>query len=225
MSDTRAVTVRAPRPTEIVLTRVFDAPRWLVFEALTRPELLGRWFGADGWDLVDCEVDLRVGGRWRFVSVGPGGAEMGHGGVYREVVPPQRLVVHRDLRRPVVPRRVAGDRRAQRARRAHNDLTTTLWFPSRQVRDQVLSSPMERGVGESYDRLARLLRAVADRDTTRRQVMNWTLEVVIGPGRRTSTGPRPSTPTNSASPSTTTPRSATSCASSSSPRPDRAARS
>ncbi len=164
MSDTRAVTVRAPRPTEIVLTRVFDAPRRLVFDALTRPDLLRRWFGADGWDLVDCEVDLRVGGRWRFVSVGPGGAEMGHGGVYREVVPPERLVYTETYDDQWFP----GESLVTAELREHGvttTLTTTLWFPSRQVRDQVLSSPMERGVGESYDRLARLLRAVADRDT------------------------------------------------------------
>ena len=84
--------VHAPSDTEITLTRAFDAPRRLVFDALTKPELLRRWFGADGWELVDCEIDLRVGGRWRFVSVGPGGAEMGHSGEYREIVPPERLV-------------------------------------------------------------------------------------------------------------------------------------
>ncbi len=160
MSGTRAVTVRAPRPTEIVLTRVFDAPRRLVFDALTRPELLRRWFGADGWQLVDCEIDLRVGGQWRFVSCGPEGAVMGHGGEYREIVPPERLVYtesYDDQWFPgeslVTVELTEPDRAAPRTTR----LTTMLRFPSREVRDHVLGTPMERGVGESYDRLARLL--------------------------------------------------------------------
>ena len=82
MSAPGSLTVTTPTDRQIVLTRVFDAPRRLVFAAFTRPELLRRWFGARGWNLVVCEVDLRVGGGWRFVSRGPDGAEMGQGGVY-----------------------------------------------------------------------------------------------------------------------------------------------
>jgi len=88
----KTVDISAPTETEIVMTRDFAAPRRLVFDALTKPELLRRWFGARGWNLVACEVDLRVGGAWRFISRGPGGAEMAHGGVYREVTAPERLV-------------------------------------------------------------------------------------------------------------------------------------
>ena len=73
MNDTGTLTVTTPTDREIVLTRVFDAPRHLVFDALTKPELLKRWYGARGWNLVVCEVDLRVGGAWRFVSRGPDG--------------------------------------------------------------------------------------------------------------------------------------------------------
>jgi uncharacterized protein YndB with AHSA1/START domain len=167
VSGARAVTVRAPRPTEIVLTRAFDAPRRLVFDALTRPELLRRWFGADGWDLVDCEVDLRVGGRWRFVSRGPAGALMGHGGVYREVVPPERLVYTESYDDQWFPGQsvvIAELTEQGRDVAPTTTLTTTLQFPSREVRDHVLRTPMERGVGEGYDRLARLLRANTEPD-------------------------------------------------------------
>jgi len=69
-SDALVVTVLGSR--ELVLTRSFHAPRPLVFEALTRPELLKRWFGARGWNLVECEVDLRVGGAWRPMERGLG---------------------------------------------------------------------------------------------------------------------------------------------------------
>ena len=82
-----------PTEREIVMSRVFDAPRELVFEAWTKPELLKRWLGVrNGWELAECEVDLKVGGAYRFVWRGPDGAEMGMGGVYREIVAPERLV-------------------------------------------------------------------------------------------------------------------------------------
>jgi uncharacterized protein YndB with AHSA1/START domain len=92
VNNTGALKVTTPTDREIVLTRVFEAPRHLLFDAWTKPELLKQWLGARGWNLVVCEVDLRVGGTWRFVSRGPDGTEMGHGGVYRMILPPDRLV-------------------------------------------------------------------------------------------------------------------------------------
>lgn len=83
----------------LVLTRTFAAPAPLVFAALTEPDLLRRWHGARGWRLTACEVDLRPGGAWRFVSTGPAGAEMELHGHFHEVDPPARLVqteIHRD---------------------------------------------------------------------------------------------------------------------------------
>jgi uncharacterized protein YndB with AHSA1/START domain len=84
--------VTTPSDREVVMTRVFNAPRNLVFDALTRPDLLKRWYGPVGWSLVACEIDLRVGGGWRFVTRRPDGREIGQRGVYREIVPPERLV-------------------------------------------------------------------------------------------------------------------------------------
>ena len=75
------------------MTRVFDAPRRLVFEAMTQPEHLVRWFGPHGWTLAACEVDFRPGGAWRFVLRGPDGRDMGMRGVYQEITPPERLCV------------------------------------------------------------------------------------------------------------------------------------
>src|SRR5580704_17901697 len=92
MINTETLKVSLPTEREIVMMRIFDAPRRLVFDALTKPELLKRWFGPRGWSLVVCEVDLRVGGAWRFVMRGPDGREMGMRGVYREIVPPERTV-------------------------------------------------------------------------------------------------------------------------------------
>jgi uncharacterized protein YndB with AHSA1/START domain len=146
------VAVTTPSDGEIVMARTFDAARGLVFDALTKPELLKRWHGARGWFLVDCEIDLRVGGAWRFVSRGPLGMKMGHSGVYREVSPPDRLVYTESFDDHWYPGEslvtvvlVEQD--------GKTTMTTTLLFPSREVRDLVLASPMKRGVGESYDLL------------------------------------------------------------------------
>jgi uncharacterized protein YndB with AHSA1/START domain len=153
---TGGLTVTTPSDREIVLRRVFDAPRRLVFDAWTRPELLMRWLGARGWNLVVCEVDLRVGGRWRFVSRGPGGAEMGHGGVYREIVPPARLVCTEVFDDQSYPgETLITHEFAEHA--ASTTLTTTLLYATPQGRDTVLRYPMARGVAHGYDRLAGLL--------------------------------------------------------------------
>ena len=166
MNSPMGVTVATgPAANQIVLTRGFDAPRPLVFDALTRPELLRRWHGARGWHLVVCEVGLRVDGAWRFVSEGPDGARMGHGGVYRLVDRPRRLVHTERYDDQWFPDEalvdVSFDEEA-----GTTILTTTLTFPSREVRDLVLASPMERGVTESYDRLAAVLAPA----TTRRDL-------------------------------------------------------
>ena len=87
-----ALTVTMPSDREIVMTRVFDAPRRLVFEACTKPEHLLRWFGPHSCPLVECQVDLRVGGRWRYILRGPDGRNMGMRGVYREIAPYHRLI-------------------------------------------------------------------------------------------------------------------------------------
>jgi uncharacterized protein YndB with AHSA1/START domain len=81
MKNTGTLKVTTPSEREIAMTRVFDAPRHLVFDALTKPELLKRWFSGPGWSLVVCEIDLKVGGAYRYVWRGPDGTEMGMRGV------------------------------------------------------------------------------------------------------------------------------------------------
>src|SRR5258705_10886957 len=92
MTDTGALQITTPSDREIVVTRVFDAPRRLVFEAWTNPKHVPRWLlGPDGWTMPVCEIDLRPGGSWHFVWRKSNGTEMAMRGAYREVTPPERL--------------------------------------------------------------------------------------------------------------------------------------
>ena len=151
------VIVSTPTDREIVLTREFDAPRRLVFDAHTRPELLERWmYGPDGWSLAVCEVDLRVGGALRYVWRAPDGSEMGLSGVYREIVPPERLVHTQTFDEPWS----AGETLVTTVldeRAGRTMLTMTMRYQSREARDEALATNMAQGAGMSYDRLAKLL--------------------------------------------------------------------
>src|SRR5258707_85600 len=94
MSDSGSLKITTRGDREIVMTRVFDAPRNLVFEAFTKPELVKRWLlGPEGWSMPVCEIDLREGGKYRYVWRNDAeGQEMGMGGIFREVVPPDRIL-------------------------------------------------------------------------------------------------------------------------------------
>lgn len=154
MKNTGALKVTTPTDREIMMTRVFDAPRRMVFEAFSKPELLKRWFGPRGWTLVTCEVDFRVGGGFRFVLRGPDGQEMGMRGVYKEIAPPERSVHTESYDDYPGESQVTGVLVEQGGK---TTLTTTVLYPSKQVRDAVLQSGMEHGAAESYDRLAEML--------------------------------------------------------------------
>ena len=158
MKNTGTLKVTTPTDREIVLTRVFDAPRHLVFEAFTKPELLKRWYGPRGWSLATCEVDLKVGGGFRFVLRGPDGQEMGMRGVYREIVPPERTVHMEsfdDYPGESQVTTVLVEQGGQTTLRA------TILYPSQEVRDIVIKTGMEHGAAETYDKLAELLPALA----------------------------------------------------------------
>ncbi len=161
MKNTGTLQVTTPTEREILFTRVFDAPRNLVFEAMTNPELLKRWFGPRGHSLVVCEVDFRVGGAWRFVLRTPSGREVGMSGVYREIVPPERTVHTEsfddypgDCQITTVLSEQAGK----------TTLTATALYESKEIRDAVIKSGMEDGAAETYDRLAELLPSLAARE-------------------------------------------------------------
>lgn len=157
MKNTGTLQVTTPTEREIVLTRVFDAPRRLVFDAFTKPELLKRWFGPHGWSLVVCEVDLKVGGRFRFVLRGPDGREMGMRGVYREIVAPERSV-HMESYDDYPGESEVTTVLVERG--GKTTLTATIVYPSQEIRDIVIKSGMEHGAAESYDKLAELLVSV-----------------------------------------------------------------
>jgi len=159
MKDSGALKVTARSDREIVMTRVFEAPRNLVFDAYTKPELLKRWLGVfGGYSMPVCEVDLRVGGTYRFVWRGPDGAEMGVRGVYREVVRPERLVHTEKFDEAWYPgESLITTVLAEQG--GKTTLTVTMRYESREARDAVLKSPMESGVAQSYDKLAELLAA------------------------------------------------------------------
>jgi uncharacterized protein YndB with AHSA1/START domain len=157
MMDTATFQVTASGERELVMTREFDAPRSLVFDAWTKPELLKRWLGVrNGWTLDVCEVDLKVGGDYRFVWRGPDGAEMGMSGVYREIVPPERLVATEVFDDAWYPGE-AVDTMVIDEQDGKTTLTVTVLYESQEARDAVLQSDMARGAAESYDKLAELL--------------------------------------------------------------------
>jgi uncharacterized protein YndB with AHSA1/START domain len=159
MTDPRRLTVAARGDREIVMTRTFDAPRNLVFDAFTKPELLKRWLsGADGWSLAVCEVDLRVGGAYRYVWRHADGKEMGAGGVYREIQPPERLVFTERFDDPWYPGESLGTVLLTEEG-GRTTLEQAMRYESPDARDAVLASPMESGVSQSYDRLAALVTA------------------------------------------------------------------
>lgn len=140
MNTTETLQITTPSEREIAMTRVFDAPRELVFDAWTKPELLKRWLGVrNGWSLEVCEVDLKVGGAFRFVWRGPDGAEMGMGGVYREIVRPERLVSTERFDDPWYEGE-ALDTIELVEQDGKTTATTTVLYESHEIRDAVLES-------------------------------------------------------------------------------------
>ncbi len=154
MKNTGTLKVALPTEREVVLTRVFDAPRRLVFDALTKPELLRRWFGPRGWSLVVCEADLKVGGAWRWVLRGPDGRDMGMRGVYQEITPPEWLVSTEsfdDYPGESLNTLILSEEDGK------TTFTITVRYASQEIRDAVIKSGMEHGAAECYDKLAEML--------------------------------------------------------------------
>jgi uncharacterized protein YndB with AHSA1/START domain len=148
--------VTTPSDQEIRMTRLFDAPRHLVFEAMTQPEHVKEWWGrlSEGYSVPVCEIDLRVGGKWRFVNRHPRG-EVGFRGEYREITPPSRLVFTETMEPHPEPGSVVTAVFTEEGGKTR--LTVTVSYPSKDVRDMVLGTGMEKGAGISYDRLEDLV--------------------------------------------------------------------
>jgi len=163
VKDVGKLQISTPSDRELAMTRVFDAPRSMVFDAWTKPELLKRWLGVfGGWTFAVCEVDLRVGGKYRFVWRGKDGNEMAMGGVYREIVRPERIVCTEKFDDPWYEGD-AIDTTTFVERAGKTTMTTTVLYGSKEIRDAVLKSPMESGVAKSYDKLAEVLAAMPAR--------------------------------------------------------------
>jgi uncharacterized protein YndB with AHSA1/START domain len=161
--ETGELKITTPSDREIAMTRVFDAPRSMVFDAWTKPELIRRWLGVfGGWSFKVCEVDLKVGGAYRYVWQGADGKEMGMGGVYREIVKPERLVCTEKFDESWYPGD-ATDTTVFEERGGKTTVTTTVRYQSKEARDGVLKSPMEGGVARSYDKLAEILASSSTR--------------------------------------------------------------
>jgi uncharacterized protein YndB with AHSA1/START domain len=153
--------ITTPSDREIAMTRVFNAPRRLVFEAWTKPELLRRWLGVqNGWTMAECEIDLRVGGGYRYLWRGREGAEMGMRGSYREIVAPDRIVATEAFDQSWYEG-AAVSTMTLVEQAGKTTCTVNVIYDSKTVRDGVLESPMEHGVEASYQKLEELLTKLA----------------------------------------------------------------
>lgn len=166
-SGSHELTVTMPSDTEIVMSRTFDAPRDLVFEAHTSCEHLSRWWGPKKYEVVSCEVDFRPGGTWRIVHRGPDGDEIAFFGDYLEIVRPERIAWTFAFEGLTGQEGLSGGPGPETMVFEEHDgtttITTTSTFPSAEVRDLVLESGMEEGAVETYDRLDDYLEELAER--------------------------------------------------------------
>ena len=152
--------VSTPTDREIQVTRDFHAPRPLVFDAFTKPDLVRRWLlGPEGWTMPVCEIDLKVGGKYRYVWRKTGVKDMGMGGVFREVVSPERLVATERFDDSWYP----GDALDTTVFVEKGDITkvtVTVLYESKEARDTASRSGMERGMAAGYNRLEEQLAAM-----------------------------------------------------------------
>jgi len=158
-SEVGSTTFTTPSDREIVMTRVFDAPRPLVFKVHTDPEHVRHWMlGPEGWAMPVCEIDLRPGGEWRFVWRRSDGTEMEMRGEYREITPPERLVSTESWGADwpeTLNTLILSEENGK------TTLTSTVLYPSQQARDAALQTGMKEGASVSFDRLADYLRTLA----------------------------------------------------------------
>jgi uncharacterized protein YndB with AHSA1/START domain len=153
--------ITTPTDRELTMTRVFDAPRDLVWEALTKPELLKRWLGVhNGWVFETCELDLRVGGKYRYVWRSPTGYAMGMGGEYLEIVPREKIVSTEVFDDAWYEGKAVGTLTLTE-RNGQTTMSTVVKYDTKDIRDAVLKSPMESGVVAAYDTLEGLLPTLA----------------------------------------------------------------
>ena len=147
--------VTTPSDTQIQMTRVFDAPRELVFEAHTSAEHMSNWWGPRKYEVVSAEYDFREGGTWRILHRGPDGDEHGFRGEFREIVPPERIVWTFEYEG--APGQIAVETLTLEERDGKTLMTATSDAGSKEARDAVLQSGMQEGARETWDRLEEYL--------------------------------------------------------------------
>ncbi len=152
-----AMRLTLPSDREIVLTRDFEFPRRLVFEAFSKPEHVKQWWGPRGYTMEECEMDFRPGGAWRYVIKGPDGVEPPFKGVYREISAPERLVYTFIYDVDMIRDHPVEVTVVLREHRGVTTMTETMVFDSVESRDGMMASGMEGGAAETLDRLAELL--------------------------------------------------------------------
>jgi uncharacterized protein YndB with AHSA1/START domain len=154
--------ITTPSDTEILITRVFDAPAALVFKAFTTPELIKKWYGFETSEWLVCEMDFRVGGRWRFVTRDEG-MEIGFHGEYREIDGPHRLVQTEAYEggEDSYPSDPAVNTMTLDESDGVTTMNLVISVPTKELRDAILASGMETGLQISYNRLEDLVRTAA----------------------------------------------------------------
>ena len=157
VTSSGTATVTLPTEEQILITREFDAPKHLVYQAWTTPELVRRWWSGHRGQVRSAEIDLRVGGKWRYVMVADGGFEVGFHGEYREIVPDERIVNTEIYEQPEASDE---DGVLNIVTFAQADggtiLTLLVQAPSREVRDAIVDSGMEAGMQEQMELLEQL---------------------------------------------------------------------
>jgi uncharacterized protein YndB with AHSA1/START domain len=154
MTTSGTAKVTLPTDTQILITREFAAPRHLVWKAWTTPELVRRWFHANRGEMTICEIDLRVGGTWRYVMIAEGGFEVGFHGEYREIVPNERLVSTEAYEGiPDADAHAALDTLTLEERDGRTLLTVLVEHPTKEGRDAHIESGMEDGMQDAMDLL------------------------------------------------------------------------
>jgi len=154
VTSSGTATVTLPTDTQILITREFDAPKHLVYRAWTTPELVKRWWHANRGEVTLAEIDLRVGGMWRYVSRSEDGFEVGFHGEYREIVPNERLVtteVYEGI--PDADEHAALDTLTLTESDGRTTLTVLVEHPTREGRDAHINSGMEAGMQDAMDLL------------------------------------------------------------------------
>jgi len=151
--------ITTPSDLEIAMTRDFDAPRELVWEVFTRPEHVRQWWGHKHLEVTVCEIDLRVGGAYRYVGRTPDGNEVPFTGVYREIAAPERLVYTEIFDVPMARDHAGVVTTTFTTNGAKTTVHSVVRYDTKQTRDMVLQSGMESGAEAGYAQIDRMLEA------------------------------------------------------------------